>query len=289
MRPANIVTAFADILAGAFAAAGILALTVDMDFYLQPDLFLLLLATFGLYGGGIVYNDVFDAELDAKERPERAIPSGRITRLSASLLGTGLLLVGILSAFQVNFSAGILSVLISLCALFYDSVAKHSIIFGPVIMGCCRGGNLLLGVALIPEALPLLWPLALLPITYIGAITLISQGEVTGGSRRYGLIALTLVILIVTVLGALSYFPFYDLISVLPVLIFFGIMVIPPFYKAAVQPIPEFIRPAVKRGVLSLIILNATLAAGFSGLLPGIIILLLLPVSILFAKMFAVT
>lgn len=289
MRPANIVTAFADILAGSFAAAGILSVTVGTVFFLQPDLYWLLLSTFGLYGGGIVYNDVFDAELDLEERPERAIPSGRVTRLYASLLGTGLLLIGVIAAFQVHPTAGILAVGITIGALFYDSVAKHSAIFGPLVMGGCRGGNLMLGVVLIPDALPHLWPLALLPVAYIGAITLISQGEVSGGSKRTGLSALGLVTMIAAVLGGLSFFPFYKIMTALPFLLFFTIMVIPPFYKAAMQPDSGYIRAAVKRGVLSLIIVNATIAAGFSGLIPGTIIILLLPLSIYFSKIFAVT
>src|SRR5690625_7929872 len=87
MRPANIITAFADILAGFAAAGGVLALT-SSGFDLEPDgVGWLLLATFGLYGGGIVFNDVFDASIDAEERPERAIPSGRISGLEASEIG----------------------------------------------------------------------------------------------------------------------------------------------------------------------------------------------------------
>ncbi|NEP43227.1 MAG: UbiA family prenyltransferase, partial [Okeania sp. SIO2H7] len=70
MRPANIITAHADILVG-YAASG------ATDPY---RLGWLLLATTGLYGDGVVFNDVFDAELDAIERPERPIPSDRASR-----------------------------------------------------------------------------------------------------------------------------------------------------------------------------------------------------------------
>ena len=67
MRPANIVTAHADILAG-YAAAGATN---------GVHLVLLLAATTGLYGGGVVFNDVFDAKLDAMERPERPFQAGQ--------------------------------------------------------------------------------------------------------------------------------------------------------------------------------------------------------------------
>lgn len=289
MRPANIVTAFADILAGAAAATGILMLTDPATTLVQSQIYWLLLATFGLYGGGIVFNDFFDASLDAKERPERAIPGGRVSKLYAAILGTILLLLGIVSAFMVNQAAGTLAIFITICALYYDAKAKHSKISGPLFMGSCRGGNLMLGAALFPETIQYLWPLAFIPIAYIGAITLISQGEVKGGSKITGIIASAIVIFITTLLILLALLPVYEWSSALPFVLLFGVMVIPPFIKAAKQPVPRLIKKAVKRGVLSLIILNSALAAGFAGFTIGVIILLLLPVSVLFAKLFAVT
>ena len=63
MRPANIVTAIADILDG-IAIAG-LAFDQITDAAL-PRVLLLILTTIGLYGGGVVLNDFFDRETDAR-------------------------------------------------------------------------------------------------------------------------------------------------------------------------------------------------------------------------------
>ena len=52
---------------------------------------------------------------------------------------------------------------------------------------------------------------------------------------------------------------------------------------------PENIKKAVKMGVLSIIPLNASYAAGFGGWEIGIFVLFLLPILILLAKKFAVT
>ncbi|HAZ43802.1 MAG TPA: polyprenyltransferase, partial [Cyanobacteria bacterium UBA11371] len=142
MRPANIVTAWADILIG-FAAAGAV---VNLNQVLENQAIAwLLLATTGLYGGGVVFNDVFDAELDAKERPERPIPSGRISRQNAIKLGGLLLVIGVVAALQVSLLSGTLAASVALAALLYDSLSKHHPIFGPINMGICRGGNLLIG------------------------------------------------------------------------------------------------------------------------------------------------
>lgn len=127
MRPANIVTAWADILVG-FAASGsaiILNKVLMGEISSLTPLAWLLLATTGLYGGGVVFNDVFDAELDAKERPERPIPSGRSSRQSAIWLGSLLLVVGVAAAAQVSLLSAILSVSVAFAALLYDAFGKH--------------------------------------------------------------------------------------------------------------------------------------------------------------------
>src|SRR4051812_40219696 len=47
-----------------------------------------------LYLSGMVFNDVFDRKQDAVERPQRPIPSGKVTFQSATILGSGLMLAG---------------------------------------------------------------------------------------------------------------------------------------------------------------------------------------------------
>lgn len=289
MRPANIITAFADILAG-FAAAGGFIILNGNGLQIFPDgLGWLLLSTFGLYGGGVVFNDIFDAGLDAEERPERPIPSGRISKTGAVILGILLFAAGVFFAFQVHISSGLIALFITIFALSYDKWAKHSPVWGPLSMGLCRGGNLLLGATVLPAALTHIWFLALIPVAYIAAITLVSRGEVHGGSKTSGIAALGLIAMVILGLTGLALFPGYQILTASPFLILFGAIVLPPFFKAARTPNADFIKTAVKRGVLSLIILNSTIAAGFAGLILGIAVLLLLPVSLLLSKFFAVT
>eukprot|EP01041_Mallomonas_annulata_P029156 gene29156-51100_t len=72
-RPANIITAIADILAGVTIAT----FSFSIEDINPTKVVFLCLSTIGLYGGGIVFNDIFDLELDKIERPERVIPSGK--------------------------------------------------------------------------------------------------------------------------------------------------------------------------------------------------------------------
>lgn len=282
LRPANIITAWADIMAG-FAASG---------YFIQVDivpLLWLLLATTGLYGGGIVFNDVFDAELDAQERPERPIPSGRVSRTGASLLGSSLLILGVVGAVQVSWVSMVLALAIATSALLYDAFGKHQPIFGPINMGFCRGGNLLLGVSVVPSLIGEYWFLALIPIGYIAAITALSRGEVHGGKLSTGITALLLIVAVIFGLLGLGLLTNYQVLTALPFLILLTIRVLIPFIKAARQPTPEQIRIAVKTGVLFLIVLDSTIAAGFAGLPYGLLVLGLLPISMILSRIFAVT
>lgn len=288
-RPANVVTAWADVLAG-FAVAGA-TLTLDgWTAAVDPAVLgWLLLATTGLYAGGVVFNDVFDAELDAKERPERPIPSGRASRRGGALFGCVLLVGGIVAAYQAGAVSALLAALIAGAAVLYDARTKHYSVIGPLNMGLCRGGNLLLGVSAVPAMIASSWYLLLLPVAYIAAITAVSQGEVHGGTRRTGYLAVTLVIGVIGSLLMLGIRTDYRLLHALPFALFLAVQVVPPFVRAAQTPAPEPIQNAVKAGVMALIPLNAALAAGFAGWLYGLGVLLLLPLSMGLARLFAVT
>ncbi len=291
-RPANVVTAWADILAGFAVAVG---LTAAISGNVEPELgalALLLVATTGLYAGGVVLNDVFDAGLDAKERPERPIPSGRVSRSAAAIFGAILLAAGVAAAFLVNSTAGFLALAVAIAAIFYDAAAKHHALAGPLVMGLCRAGNLLLGMAVVPVVGAGAWYLGLFPLAYIAAITAISRGEVHGGSRAAGITSVVLIVLILlgfVALAVRSAETDFSMASALPFFPPFVGVVLYTFVRAGRRRDSVSIRRAVKTGVLFLILLDASVAAGFGGIGFGVVTAALLPVSLLLARLFAVT
>lgn len=293
MRPANIITAIADILAGfAIAGAAIQALPLNESSTLGPllpTLFWLVLATIGLYGGGVAFNDVADAALDKKERPERPIPSGKASVLSAGILAACLLLLGVLAAWQVSVLSTLIALSVAFLAVLYDFWGKHQKLFGPVNMGLCRGGNLLLGVSIVPEVVQEMWFLGLIPVIYIAAITMISRGEVHGGNRRAlqgGLYMYAFIILAILFLSLLSGASWWQ---VIPFVLLFAYLIFPPLLTALQKQEPKLIGKAVKAGILSLIVLNASIASAFAGWEIGLVVLVLLPLSLWVARSFAVT
>ena len=283
IRPANVATALADVLAG-FAVAGLARPTA---------LPWLLISTGCLYAGGIVLNDYFDRDLDAVERPERPIPSHRVSPARAAALGTGLLGAGILAASVSGTAAGLVAVGISAAVLLYDAWGKHQGLFGPINMGTCRGLNLLLGVAAVPPALAHHWPLALVSLTYIAAVTAVSRGEVRGGQRGVAGFALTfvcgvLVALLGIALGPRNEAPLASVAACLYVLAL-AWRVVPAFWGAFRDPGAATIRRAVRTGVLSLVLVDAVIGAAYTGMIYSLAILATAVAAGWLARQFAVT
>ncbi|KAA0991504.1 UbiA-like protein EboC [Dyadobacter aurulentus] len=278
-RPANLVTAIADILAG---------LAIAQFTFSDFSPAWLVISTLGLYGGGVVMNDVFDAKLDSIERPERPIPSGKVPLRSAALLGISLLFLGILAAALFSFQSGMIAIIVAMLTILYNRIAKHHGFFGPLVMGMCRGGNLILGMSVLPESFEKYAWIALLPIAYIFAITMISQDEVHGGKKRTLYIAALLYTIVLAAQLTISSREGTHLFT-LPFVLLHAWLIGRPLWNAMQNPIGPLIGKAVKAGVISLIVMNASWCVAF-GLLPlGIAVLALLPLSMLLAKVFAVT
>lgn len=282
MRLANVVTAIADVLAG-IAISGYFTSSED---YLP--VLLLCISTIGLYSGGIIFNDVFDAGLDAIERPERPIPSGMISVAEATAFGTLFFAIGVGAAALFQRESLVIALVIVLACISYNRWAKHYTVWGPINMGLCRGLNLMLGMSILPQEIGTWWFLGLIPLLYIASITIISRGEVHGGNKRMLSIAAALyVIVILSILGVSASLNNIQLTLIF--LIPFVLMIFKPLLKAFDLPSAENIGKAVRAGVIALILLNAAWASAFGTWQLALIIVVLLPLSLWLSKSFAVT
>ena len=278
VRPANVTTALADVLAG-YALAGLRN---------PRALPWLLAATACLYAGGIVLNDYFDRDLDRVERPERPIPSGRVSAGSAAWLGSLLLTAGVLLAAQATGAATFVATAIAFAVLLYDSWGKRFLLVAPLNMGLCRALNLLLGAAAVEAAPRQAWPIALIPLAYIAAVTALSRGEVHGGRRQVATVAL---VSLGAALAGLAMLVFRSAEPAIPALVLalLGWRVLPPFVAAWRVSEPGRIRTAVKRGVLSLVLVNAVIGTVYAGPVYGAAILATALVAGWLARLFPVT
>lgn len=131
-RISNAPTVVSNVIAGA-ALAGVLrpAFTPVMD------IALLALAMVLYYTAGMYLNDLFDRKLDARERPERPLPSGRVSSTEALivtvlLFATGTFLLALVG--RASLISGL--VLVGLIVL-YDAWHKSNPL-SPVLMASTR-------------------------------------------------------------------------------------------------------------------------------------------------------
>jgi heme O synthase-like polyprenyltransferase len=292
-RPANVATAAADVLAGVSVAGLSLAAPGH-----PSGLGWLLVATAGLYAGGIVLNDVFDRTIDARERPERPIPSGRVTAGAAAVLAGVLLATGVAASAAVGRVPAAIAVAIVLAVVSYDAWGKRHPFLGPVNMGLCRALNLLLGIAIVPHRLVDAWPLGLVPLVYIAAVTAVSRGEVHGARRPVVRAGLSLVVVVVVILAAIAAtggpWALVDLSLAhrawaLLLVAALAARVLPAFGQAARTSAPADVRRAVRTGVLSLVLVDAVIAASYAGIMNSLAVLATGLLAWWLARQFAVT
>ena len=127
-RVSNLPTVWTNGLAGA-ALAG---LALDPGGWAS-----LLLALTLFYVGGMYLNDAFDAEVDARERPSRPIPSGGIGRRPVFVIGGAMLGLGVLLAFILGPAAGLAGLALAAAVLLYDWLHKRTAL-ATLLMGACR-------------------------------------------------------------------------------------------------------------------------------------------------------
>ena len=144
---------------------------------------LLPLASVSLYWAGMALNDWADRDLDAVERPERPIPSGRVSPRTALVLASGLTATGVgLAAVAGGPVAAAVATTLAGAVWAYDLSAKS----GPgstAVMASTRGLDVLLGASAggVPALGRALAPAALLA-AHTAGVTALSRGEVHGTS-----------------------------------------------------------------------------------------------------------
>jgi 4-hydroxybenzoate polyprenyltransferase len=91
-----------------------------------------------LYIGGMFLNDAFDREIDARERPERPIPSGLVTASEVFGVGFAMLAAGVvISALAFGFGALCSALALASVIVLYDAWHKKNVL-SPALMALCR-------------------------------------------------------------------------------------------------------------------------------------------------------
>jgi 4-hydroxybenzoate polyprenyltransferase len=293
LRLPNVFTAIADVAMGYIVTHGDL---------LPPSQFAqLAVASCLLYLSGMVLNDVFDAEVDARDRPERPIPSGRISLRSATAVGWAMFASGVLVAWYASFVAndwrsGLVATLLAACVVLYDAILKRTW-FAPLMMGACRTLNVLLGMSLAPLVhpegaraaspyvrwgTPTAWLIAAGIGIYIVGVTVFARTEARAGTRGRLVAGLVVLLAGVAVLAAVPALTgnrprlvvgqngWYLLWTVL------ALVTARRCALAIFEPSPPRVQAAVRHCVQSIIVLDAAVCVGYAGPFWGLAVLALI-------------
>ncbi len=238
---------------------------------LWDGLVLTLIASLCLYFGGMVLNDCFDYSEDCRDRPQRPLPSRQINLNTAWIVGWMLVLLGCLTAALVNQRMLMISVVLAVLIVVYDS---NRLPAWPraIIMGLCRYVNWLLALTVLPlSAISILLPLPV--FFYVVGLTRLSQVETTEAPRArvYELLAIVMFAIVILITVAK--------LSVLSAIV---LIALGGYYLTIILPLlsphtPGQVQKTVGKLVFGLMPLDAAIGFVFGYWGVSCIVLLLIP------------
>lgn len=212
-----------------------------------------------LYWAGMALNDWADRDLDAVERPERPIPSGRVSAQTALVAAGALGAVGVATSAVVGGrSAMRVSVPLAALVWTYDTIAKQSPA-GPVVMASNRGLDVLLGASASPTKA---WEPATAVAAHTVAVTTLSRDEVHGSTpaRARAVTATTAAIAVAGAVRALTdrRARVRDRLAAAALSVGYGAVVGRAQADAATDPTAPTVRTATGRGIAGFSLLQAS-------------------------------
>ncbi|MFQ6041316.1 MAG: geranylgeranylglycerol-phosphate geranylgeranyltransferase [Candidatus Poribacteria bacterium] len=126
-RPINGLIAFISVFLGALLASGSLSPLANV--------FIVAIAAFLIISAGNALNDFCDVKIDKINKPQRPIPSGKITRKEALTYSVILLEIGTGMGIIINLTAFLIALSVSVCLAFYAIWLKRTPLAGNIVVG----------------------------------------------------------------------------------------------------------------------------------------------------------
>ena len=134
-----------------------------------------------LYAAGLIQNDLAHLPEDARKRPERPLPSGRVDGRSAWIALVILVMAAMWIAGQIGYAAAShLAFGLVVLITFYNYITSRVRLMGPISVGLCRAVSVLLGASVAAGWDGLIGPVPFAAMTiglYVVAVTIIAMRE----------------------------------------------------------------------------------------------------------------
>jgi 4-hydroxybenzoate polyprenyltransferase len=266
IRLPNAFTAIADIVAGTVIGAAVPWGRIPE----WSTIAILSGASACLYLSGMAFNDFADRKEDAKYRPSRPIPSGKVSLPGALICAVVLMAGGVGLAALMGKLSLIIAAALAGFILLYDFAAKGIPVAGALTLGACRFCNVMLGLSVdgwMPASTlsgsPLFLPLApaLVVGLYAAGLTAFSAQEEEGKDRRAGILG-WLFVDAALLFGMVSVpnHAAWTVFALIWITIFYF------SYRLRVEGTPIAARNLIRTGVMGICVLDAGLIIGFAGL-----------------------
>ncbi|MFT3859665.1 MAG: UbiA family prenyltransferase [Aquabacterium sp.] len=194
-RVSNLPTVWSNVLAGLVLSGHVDAWGMTLQLMLSLSL---------IYVAGMYLNDAFDHEIDRVERPQRPIPSGRVSARVVFVCGFGMLLAGLLVLMPLGWPAFAAGAGLAAVVIYYNYDHKANP-WSPLVMGLCRmlvyiTSALAATQGQVPEAV---WHGALVLLAYLMGLTYVAKHEQSARMARiWPLLGLAAPMVAVMALGA---------------------------------------------------------------------------------------
>ena len=168
IRLPNVLTAAADSWAGFFMLASVMATRGYDHSPSWTALLCVVPASCLFYAVGIIFNDITDFAHDKAHRPERPLPSGRISLNVAFALASVMVVAAILLSMLAGLERLVVAFTLLATIVAYNMLSKAARVASVAPMGLCRALNVALGMgaAMFRE------PVLLLPLCVVFLLTI---------------------------------------------------------------------------------------------------------------------
>ena len=149
LRPVNLIFSALCVIITAFLTNSLFHTT---------KIFYAIIVVVSFAGGANILNDILDINIDNKNRPQRPIPSGKISTWSAIVYMLILYIIGIYIAFYLPWIARLIAVIIVLPILIlYTSLFKSIPLFGNMVIALALGMVFLFSEAVFTQEIRIMW------------------------------------------------------------------------------------------------------------------------------------
>lgn len=178
-RPLNSLSSGAATLLGGLIAVG-------TDVFTDSRTWIAAATATCIVAGTNVLNDVHDADTDRINRPDRAIPTGRVSEPAATAVGVGLFVAGNVIALTLGVMPFVVALALTALSQLYNVALKATVLWGNLAVAFLGGATITYGAWIAGSIHGRVLAAAALTFVYLFAYEVLTSVDDEAGDRAMG-------------------------------------------------------------------------------------------------------